>query len=70
MITPMSWIGIVRKQQQKESNYIIKEVSLGKLVVKETEDEIVVTTTGGIFTYDGQPHGATVEVSEPQKDIH
>ena len=48
----------------KESNYIIKEVSLGKLVVKETEDEIVVTTTGGIFTYDGQPHGATVEVSE------
>ena len=48
----------------KESNYIIKEVSLGKLVVKETEDEIVVTTTGGTFTYDGQPHGATVEVSE------
>ena len=48
----------------KESNYIIKEVSLGKLVVKETEDEIVVTTTGGTFTYDGQAHGATVTVSE------
>ena len=42
----------------------MKQVSLGKLVVKETEDEIVVTTTGGTFTYDGQPHGATVEVSE------
>lgn len=39
-------------------------MSLGKLIVKETEDEIVVTTTGGTFTYDGQPHGATVEVSE------
>ena len=53
-----------KESTAKESNYIIKEVSLGKLVVKETEDEIVVTTTGGTFTYDGQPHGATVEVSE------
>ncbi len=53
-----------KESTAKESNYIIKEVSLGKLVVKETEDEIVVTTTGGTFTYDGQPHGATVEVIE------
>ena len=29
----------------------------------EYADEIVVTTTGGTFTYDGQSHGATVEVS-------
>ena len=48
----------------KESNYLIKSVSLGKLVVKESANQIVVTTTGGQFTYDGQAHGAAVSVSE------
>ena len=48
----------------KESNYRIASATLGKLVVKESADEIVVTTTGGEFTYDGQAHGATVSVSE------
>ena len=46
----------------KQSNYTINE-TIGTLVVTEYADEIVVTTTGGTFTYDGQSHGATVEVS-------
>ncbi|MCF0141046.1 MAG: MBG-2 domain-containing protein, partial [Mogibacterium sp.] len=45
----------------KEANYSV-EATVGKLTVKESEDEIVVTTTGGEFTYDGQAHGATVSV--------
>ena len=46
----------------KETNYTVSEV-LGTLTVKENEEEIIVTTTGGTFTYDGNPHGATVTVS-------
>ncbi len=38
--------------------------SIGTLTVTEYADEIVVTTTGGTFTYDGAAHGATVSVSE------
>ena len=45
-----------------ESDYTISE-SIGTLTVTENADEIVVTTTGGTFTYDGQAHGATVSVS-------
>ena len=45
-----------------ETNYTVSE-DLGTLTVKENEDEIIVTTTGGTFTYDGNPHGATVTVS-------
>ena len=33
------------------------------MTVTEYADEIVVTTTGGTFTYDGKAHGATVSVS-------
>ncbi|MDO4854291.1 MAG: SHIRT domain-containing protein [Coriobacteriia bacterium] len=43
-------------------NYEITN-GFGTLYVKNSEDEIVATTTGGAFTYDGQAHGATVEVS-------
>lgn len=46
----------------KESNYEVTSESLGTLVVTESTAEIVVTTTGGTFTYNGQPHGATVSV--------
>ncbi|WP_026520161.1 InlB B-repeat-containing protein [Butyrivibrio sp. FCS006] len=48
----------------KESNYYIESESVGKLTVTEYAGEIVVTTTGGKFTYDGKPHGATVKVSD------
>ena len=44
------------------SNYTVTE-QIGKLVVTESKDEIVVTTTGGVFTYDGKSHGAEVSVS-------
>ena len=53
----ISWNGTA-----KQSNYTVTE-EIGKLVVKENEDEIVVTTTGGSFTYDGKSHGAEVSVS-------
>ncbi|MDD6311789.1 MAG: InlB B-repeat-containing protein [Firmicutes bacterium] len=47
----------------KETNYKIVEEVLGLLVVIETQEEIVVTTTGGKFVYDGKTHRATVEVT-------
>ena len=53
---------IVWNDTAKETNYTVSEV-LGTLTVKENEEEIIVTTTGGTFTYDGNPHGATVTVS-------
>ena len=45
----------------KQANYAISE-SIGKLTVTESADQVVVTTTGGTFTYDGAAHGATVTV--------
>ena len=45
----------------KQANYTVSE-SVGKLTVTESADEVVVTTTGGTFTYNGTAHGATVAV--------
>ena len=45
----------------KQANYTVSE-SVGKLTVTESADQVVVTTTGGTFTYDGASHGATVTV--------
>ncbi|RXZ53607.1 hypothetical protein ET524_03190 [Senegalimassilia faecalis] len=45
----------------KQANYTVSE-TVGKLTVTESADEVVVTTTGGTFTYDGAAHGATVAV--------
>ena len=45
----------------KQANYTVSE-SIGKLTVTESADEVVVTTTGGTFTYDGLAHGAAVTV--------
>ena len=45
----------------KQANYTVSE-SVGKLTVTESADEVVVTTTGGTFTYDGSAHGAAVTV--------
>ena len=45
----------------KQANYTVSE-SVGKLTVIESADEVVVTTTGGMFTYNGAAHGATVAV--------
>ncbi|WP_417753219.1 hypothetical protein, partial [Senegalimassilia anaerobia] len=45
----------------KQANYAVSE-SIGKLTVTESADEVVVTTTGGTFNYDGASHGATVTV--------
>ena len=50
--------------EQMAKNYTLASEQLGTLTVTENADEIVVTTTGGTFTYDGQAHGATVSVSE------
>ncbi len=47
-----------------ERNYYIASKTIGTLTVSKYADEIVVTTTGGEFTYDGQPHGATVSYPE------
>ena len=47
----------------KESNYRIASENIGTLTVTESEDVITVTTTGGTFAYDGNSHGATVNVS-------
>ncbi|MDR4060517.1 MAG: Ig-like domain-containing protein [Slackia sp.] len=49
--------------EQMAKNYTLASEQLGTLTVTENADEIVVTTTGGEFTYDGQAHGATVSVS-------
>ena len=50
--------------EQMAKNYTLASEQLGTLTVTENADEIVVTTTGGTFVYDGQAHGATVSVSE------
>ena len=55
----LKWNGTAKK-----SNYEITSEEIGKLVVTENAEEIVVTTTGGKFTYDGNSHGATVSVSQ------
>lgn len=47
----------------KQSNYTVAE-TVGTLTVTEYAGEITVTTVGGSFTYNGQPHGATVSVSD------
>ena len=54
----ITWNGTAKK-----SNYTVSATK-GQLTVTESAEQIVVTTTGGKFTYDGQPHGATVTVSE------
>ena len=46
----------------KRANYRLEAETIGKLTVTESADEVVVTTTGGTFTYDGASHGATVTV--------
>lgn len=45
----------------KKSNYTVEE-DLGTLTVSECAEKIVVTTVGGEFLYNGEPHGATVTV--------
>ena len=47
----------------KRANYRLEAEIIGKLTVTESADEVVVTTTGGTFTYDGASHGATVKVA-------
>ena len=47
----------------KRANYRLEAETIGKLTVTESADEVVVTTTGGTFTYDGASHGATVKVA-------
>ncbi len=54
----IDWAGATARQ----GNYEISE-QLGTLSVTESANEVVVTTTGGTWTYDGQPHGATVAVT-------
>ena len=55
----LKWTGTAKK-----SNYQIVSKEIGTLVVTENAKEIVVTTTGGTFTYTGHAHGATVTVSK------
>ena len=50
---------------QMGKNYKLESEQLGKLTVTENAEEIVVTTTGGTFTYDGQAHGATSKLTSP-----
>ena len=45
-----------------ESDYTVSE-QVGTLTVSEYAGEVTVITTGGEFTYNGQAHGATVEVT-------
>ncbi len=47
----------------KAGNYELAGETLGTLTVTDSTDQIVVTTTGGTFVYDGEAHGATVAVS-------
>lgn len=53
----------------KKDNYIVKE-DLGTLKVTEYAEQITVTTTGGIYTYDGAEHKAKVEVSQLPKGYY
>ena len=46
----------------KESNYAVKTETLGKLVVNENAEQITATPLNVETTYDGQPHGTTVQV--------
>ena len=46
----------------KRANYRLEAETIGKLTVTESADEVVVTTTGGTFAYDGASHGAAVTV--------
>ncbi|MBP3278077.1 MAG: hypothetical protein J6M44_03875, partial [Butyrivibrio sp.] len=46
----------------KESDYTKKE-TIGKLKVTHNQSKITVKTIGGVWTYDGKEHGATVEVT-------
>ncbi len=55
----LAWTGTAR-----EANYTVDSIETGTLTVTESEDTVVVTTTGGTFTYDGEAHGATVAVSQ------
>ncbi|MCR5671105.1 MAG: hypothetical protein K6G10_08880 [Butyrivibrio sp.] len=52
-----------------QGNYTVSGTK-GTLTVNEYAEEITVTTTGGTFVYDGQSHGATVEVSPLPKGYH
>ncbi|MCF0140537.1 MAG: hypothetical protein HUJ78_00695, partial [Mogibacterium sp.] len=61
----LSWTGTA-----VAANYFIAEERIGELTVTENADEIVVTTTGGEFTYDGAAHGATVSVSTLPKGYY
>ncbi len=58
----ITWAGEGNSYTAKESNYEVSGEALGTLSITESADEIVVTTTGGEFTYDGKTHGATVTV--------
>ncbi len=44
------------------TDYTINE-TVGTLSVSENTSEITITVNGGTYTYDGQAHGATVDVS-------
>ena len=55
----LNWTGSAKK-----GNYSVDSEELGKLTVTESTDQIVVTTTGGTYTYDGRAHGAQVAVSQ------
>ena len=55
--------GIEWSGTAKRANYRLEAETIGKLTVTESADEVVVTTTGGTFTYDGASHGATVKVA-------
>ena len=57
----ITWNGTAKK-----SNYTVSAAK-GQLTVTESAEQIVVTTTGGEFTYNGQARGATVTVSELPK---
>ena len=58
----ITWAAEGNGYTAKEGNYEITSETIGTLTVTEYAKEIVVTTTGGSFTYDGTTHRATVEV--------